>query len=115
MPASSVKGPYGETAWGRAKAQVEKEYAGKVSKGSTRYFELVMHIYKSICASPKHDCTPTIRTHPSSRKVETMEKLLNKIEESVQIEEAEELQEMVAGAIWQSSRPPDIRTPRPDV
>ena len=26
-----------------------------------------------------------------------------------------ELREMVAGAIWQSSRPPELRTPRPDV
>ncbi len=25
------------------------------------------------------------------------------------------LQEMIAGAIWQSSRPPEIRTPRPDI
>jgi len=27
----------------------------------------------------------------------------------------QELQEMITGSIWQSSRPPEIRTPRPDV
>lgn len=95
MPASSIKGPHAEEAWKRAKKQVEKQYAGKVSKGSDRYYQLVMHIYKSICASPKHDCTPTIKTHPSSRKRdESMEKLLNRLEEGVQTEEAQELQEM---------------------
>ncbi len=29
--------------------------------------------------------------------------------------ESEELREIITGAIWQSSRPPEIRTPRPNV
>ncbi len=28
---------------------------------------------------------------------------------------SDETDEMIRGAIWQSSRPPDIRTPRPDM
>lgn len=29
--------------------------------------------------------------------------------------ESQDLREMITGAIWQSSRPPELRTPRPDV
>lgn len=28
---------------------------------------------------------------------------------------SQEMTEMISGAIWQSSRPPELRTPRPDV
>lgn len=82
MPASVVKNKAGEEAWTRAKAQVNKEYPD-VPKDSDRYYQLVMHIYKSICTSPKHDCGPTLRTNPSSRK-ESMStsELLSRLEES---------------------------------
>jgi len=82
MPAGSIQGSYAEKAWKRAKAAVSKQYGGKVAKGSDRYYKLVMHVTKSICASPKHDCTPTIKTHPSKRRAESMKNTLNRIEES---------------------------------
>lgn len=97
MPAAVVRTKDGEDAWRRAKSAVSKQYGGEIAKGSDRYYQLVMHVYKSICASPKHDCKPTIKTHPSSRKrVESMKtsEMLTKLEESLGADGAQELQEM---------------------
>ena len=74
MPVQSIAGPDSEAMWKRAKKQIQKNYpdlkgAGKSDDKSTRsrFFALVMDLYKKFCASSKHNCTPTIKTHPGKQ------------------------------------------------
>jgi len=70
MPARAVKGPEGESIWNRAVATAQKQYPGLKNSDSSRFYAIVMTIYKNMCS--KHECTP--------KSKHEMSMVLNRIE-----------------------------------
>lgn len=56
MPVGVIKGPDSEVMWNRAKEAAQEQYPGLKGKDKSRFYAIVMTIYKNMCT--KHNCTP---------------------------------------------------------
>lgn len=56
MPVGVIKGPDSEIMWNRAKEAAKEQYPGLKGKDKSRFYAIVMTIYKNMCT--KHNCIP---------------------------------------------------------
>lgn len=77
MPIGAIKGKGSEKSWERAKGIAREQYPGLKDRDSSKFYSIVMIIYKNICKNK--DCTPKNEAGISI--------ILDRIEESSPTEE----------------------------